>query len=63
MVIMFMPAAFFWAGFIYMIPKLFVSGHTAETLSFMIIFGLHVLVYTGIYQVKGALVRRTVRIK
>lgn len=52
---MFMPSVFFVAGVIYMIPKLFVSGHTAETLSFMLIFGLHALVYTGIYYVAARL--------
>ena len=51
MLIMFMPAVFFAAGTIYMIPKLFVSGHTAETLSFMLIFSLHALIYSGIYYV------------
>ncbi len=54
-VIMFMPSVFFVAGVIYMIPKLFVSGHTAETLSFMLIFGLHALIYTGIYYVLARL--------
>ncbi len=51
MVIMFMPAVFFFAGLIYMIPKLFVPGHTSETFSFMVIFGLHALIYSGIYYV------------
>ena len=37
MAVMFMPAIFFVAGIVYMIPKAFAPGHTGETLSFIII--------------------------
>ena len=49
MAVMFMPAIFFVAGIGYMIPKAFSPGHTAETLSFIVIFGIHALVYAGLY--------------
>jgi glucan phosphoethanolaminetransferase (alkaline phosphatase superfamily) len=49
MAVMFMPAIFFVAAIGYMIPKAFSPGHTAETLSFIVIFGIHALVYAGLY--------------
>jgi hypothetical protein len=49
MAVMFMPAIFFVAAIGYMIPKAFNPGHTAESLSFIVIFGIHALVYAGLY--------------
>ena len=49
MAIMFMPAVFFVAGIIYVIPKAFIPAHTTESLSFIVILGIHALVYTGLY--------------
>ncbi len=49
MVVMFMPAVFSVVGIGYVIQKLFIHGHVKESLSFIVIFGLHALVYVGIY--------------
>jgi hypothetical protein len=49
MVVMFIPAVFFVGGLAYVIPKAFVPGHTMESLSFIIMLGIHILVYTGVY--------------
>ena len=48
-VVMLFPAVFFLAGIAYMIPKAFAAGHTGETLNFIVIFGIHALVYFGLY--------------
>jgi hypothetical protein len=47
--VMFMPAVFFIAGIIFMIPKAIITSHSQETLWFIAIIGVHVLLYTGIY--------------
>ena len=49
MAVMFMPAVFFVAGIGYVIPKAFSPGHTGESLSFIVILGIHALVYAGLY--------------
>ena len=49
MAVMFMPAIFFVAGIGYVIPKAFIPSHTAESLSFIVILSIHVLVYAGLY--------------
>jgi hypothetical protein len=49
MAFMFMPAIFFAAGILYMIPKALVPAHTSETLTFIGFFGLHLLIYVGLY--------------
>lgn len=48
-VVMLFPAVFFLAGIGYMIPKAFSPGHTGETLNFILIFGIHALIYYGLY--------------
>lgn len=49
MAVMFMPAIFFAAGIVAMIPKVAVPAHTSETLVFIGFFGVHLLVYVGLY--------------
>jgi hypothetical protein len=49
MAVMFMPAIFFAAGIFAMIPKVAVPAHTSETLVFIGFFGVHLLVYVGLY--------------
>jgi len=49
MAVMFMPAVFFVAGIDYVIPKAFSPGHTSESLAFIVILGIHALVYAGLY--------------
>ena len=49
MAVMFMPAVFFVAGIGYVIPKAFSPGHAGESLSFIVILGIHALVYAGLY--------------
>jgi glucan phosphoethanolaminetransferase (alkaline phosphatase superfamily) len=60
MAVMFMPAIFFVAAIGYMIPKAFSPGHTAETLSFIVIFGIHVLVYAGLYYAVSVLLAKVI---
>jgi len=48
-VVMFMPAVFFVAGMGYVTPKLFLPGHTAESMSFIVLLGLHALIYTVVF--------------
>ena len=49
MAFMFMPAIFFIAGIGYVIPKLFRAGSIGESMSFIVILGVHALIYTAIY--------------
>jgi hypothetical protein len=49
MAVMFMPAIFFVAGIGYVIPKAFSPGHLSESLSFIVILGIHALVYALLY--------------
>jgi hypothetical protein len=49
MAVRFMPAIFFAAGIFAMIPKVAVPAHTSETLVFLAFFGVHLLVYVGLY--------------
>jgi hypothetical protein len=49
MVVMFMPAVFFVAGIGYVIPKIFKPGHANESLGFIAILSIHVLVYAVVY--------------
>jgi hypothetical protein len=51
MAVMFMPAIFFVAGIGYVIPKALSPGHFGESLSFIVILGIHALVYAGLYYV------------
>jgi hypothetical protein len=60
MVIMFMPAIFFMAGMVYVIPKLFAPGHATESLSFIIMLGGHGLLFAGIYYVIAILMAKTI---
>jgi hypothetical protein len=48
-VVIFMPAIFFLAGILYVIPKAFAPGHTAESLAFIAFLGIHVLVNGGVF--------------
>jgi hypothetical protein len=60
MAVMFMPAVFFVAGIGYVIPKLFIFGHANESLWFIAILSIHVLVYAGIYYVISVMVARAI---
>jgi hypothetical protein len=57
---MLFPAVFFLAGIGYMIPKAFSSGHVGETLNFILIFGIHGLVYFGLYYGISVLIAKAV---
>jgi len=48
-VVMFMPAIFLIAGILYMIFKTISLVNLGENLSFITIFGIHILFYSGIY--------------
>ena len=48
-VVMFMPAIFLLSGIVYMIPKLANPSHMQENLSFIAIFGVHILLYSGVF--------------
>jgi len=49
MAFMLIPAIFFAAGIVYMIPKALVPSQTMETLTFIGFFGVHLLIYVGFY--------------
>ena len=49
MAFMFIPAIFFAAGIFYMIPKAVDPSRASETLVFIGYFGVHFLIYVGIY--------------
>ena len=49
MAFMFIPAIFFAAGIFYMIPKAVDPSRTSETLIFIGYFGVHLVIYVGIY--------------
>ena len=48
-VFMFIPVIFLAAGILFMIPKAVVTSHTMETLTFIGFFGVHLLIYAGMY--------------
>ena len=49
MAVMFMPAVYFVGGIGYVIPKLFIPKSSGESFSFILIMGIHLLGYIGIY--------------
>lgn len=55
---MFIPAIFFAAGIVYMIPKAILPSHSSETLTFIGIFGIHFFVYTGVYILLSIMIAR-----
>lgn len=59
-VVMLFPAVFFLAGIGYMIPKAFSSGHAGETFSFILIFGIHALIYFGLYYGISVLIAKVI---
>ena len=61
-VVMLFPAIFFLAGIGYMVPKAFHSGHVGETLNFILIFGIHALVYFGLYYGISVLIAKAITI-
>jgi hypothetical protein len=60
MAVMFIPAVFFVAGIGYVIPKAFSPGHGKESLWFIAILGVHVLVYAGVYYGISVLVAKAI---
>ena len=56
-VVMFTPAVFFYAGILYLIPKLF-AGNIGESLSFIALMSIHALVYSLIYFLAAWLVAK-----
>jgi uncharacterized membrane protein len=58
--VMLFPAVFFLAGIGYMITKAFSSVHVGETLNFIVIFGIHALIYFGLYYGISALLAKVI---
>ena len=52
------PAIFFVSGICYVIPKVFIPRHTTESLGFVVILGIHALVYAGLYHGVSLLVAK-----
>ena len=48
-VVMFVPAVFFVAGIGYVAHKIFVHGNVTESLSFIVLLGVHTLIYAALY--------------
>ena len=64
MAVVFIPAIFFVGGIVYVIPKAFIPAHTTESLSFIVIFSIHALVYAGLYYGVSVLLAKVItRIK
>ena len=59
-VVMFYPAIFFLAGILFMVPKALIRSNSTETLWFIAIFGIHFLVYTGIYYLVSILLAKLI---
>lgn len=49
MAVMFVPAVFFIAGIGYVTQKLFIHGNIGESLSFIVLLGVHMLIYAAVY--------------
>ena len=60
MAVMFMPAIFFVAGIGYVIPKAFSPGNSFESLTFIVILGIHALVYAGLFYTISVLFAKAV---
>jgi hypothetical protein len=58
--VMFIPAIFYVAGILYMIPKALTSGSLGEMLTFLLFFGVHLGVYFVIYYVIGAILAKLI---
>jgi len=57
---MFLPAIFFAAGVLVVLPKLFVSGHAGESVWFLLFLGVHLLVYGGLYYLISLLLAKAI---
>ena len=47
--VMFLPAVFYVAGIVYMIPKAFASASAGEMLAFLLFFGVHLVIYCALF--------------
>ena len=61
-VVMFIPAVFYAAGIIFMVPKALIRSNSTETLWFIAILGLHLLVYSGVYYLLSVTVAKLISI-
>lgn len=59
-VVMFLPAIFFAAGVLVVVPKLLVPGHAAESFWFLLFLGAHLLVYGGLYYLISLLLAKVI---
>lgn len=59
-VVFFIPAIFLLAGFVYVIPKAFVPGHTGESLAFMAFLGIHLLIHAALFYGIAVLVAKAI---
>ncbi len=59
-VVIFLPAIFFVAGIVYVIPKAFSPGHVGESLAFMAFLGVHVLIFAGLYYLVSTLCAKVI---
>ena len=57
---MFLPAIFFAAGVLVVLPKLLVPGHAAESAWFLLFLGVHLLVYGGLYYLISLLLAKAI---
>ena len=58
--VMFLPAIFFAAGVLVVLPKLLVPGHAAESAWFLLFLGVHLLVYGGLYYLISLLLAKAI---
>jgi hypothetical protein len=60
MAVMVAPAIFFVAGIGYVIPKAFTPGHFRESFWFIVILGVHIFVYFGLYYVLSVILAKLI---
>ena len=60
--VMFYPAIFFVAGIVFMIQKAIINLGSNDTLPFIVIFGIHILIYFGIYYLISVIAAKLISI-
>ena len=60
--VMFFPAIFFLAGIVFMIQKALINLGSHDTLTFLVIFVIHILIYFGIYYLVSVIAAKLISI-
>ena len=60
--VMFFPAIFFVAGIVFMVQKALINLGSHDTLTFLVIFVIHLLIYFGIYYLISVIAAKLISI-